>query len=116
MAVGFLLYVGYNWLTKESRRRRDIRITPVEQKVNAIIQTVKEGGAVSKNAFSAIHETEGGMELLLGCCFDFRRHPIVWHRMAQLIQAEEQKVHGDNCQDVNRCMRRKAKSSDGTKN
>ena len=32
------------------------------------------------------------MELLLGCCFDFRRHPIVWHRMAQFIQAEEQKV------------------------
>ena len=114
MAVGFLLYVGYNLLTKESRRRRDIRITPVERKVNAIIQTVKEEGAVSENAFSAIHETDGGIELLLGCCFNFRRHPIVWHRMAKFIQAEEEKVHGDNCQDVNRCLRRKAKSKRAT--
>ena len=34
--------------------------------------------------------------------------------MAQLIQAEEQKLHNDNCQDVNRCMRRKAKSKRAT--
>ena len=118
MAVGFLLYVGYDLLMKErkeSRRsKRDIRITPVEEKVNAIIETAKEGGVVSENAFSTIHQTEGGMELLLGCCFDFRRHPIVWHRMAQLIQAEELKIHGDNHQDVNHCIRRKGKSNKAT--
>ena len=120
MGVGFLLYIGYDLLIKErkerkeSRSRSGIRVTSVEDKVNALIQTMKRGGTVSENAFSVIHETEGGMELLLGCCFDFRRHPIVWHQMAQLIQAEEKKLHRDNCREVSQCVRRKGKSKEAT--
>ena len=89
-------------------------MSPVEEKVNAIIQSLKEGGKFPENAFALVHETDGGMELLLGCCFDFRRHPMTWHHMAKLIHAEEQNTHEHSWHDVNHCMRRKAKSRKAT--
>ena len=118
MSVGFLLYVGYDLLFKERKektsRRRNFKMSPVEEKVNAIIQSLKEGGEFPENAFALVHETDGGMELLLGCCFDFRRHPMTWHHMAKLIHAEEQNTHEHSWHDVNHCMRRKAKSRKAT--
>ena len=118
VALGFLLCIGYDLLTKGRqgpRKRRDIKITAAQEKVDEIVQTIKEGCSIPEDAFSVVHETEGGMELLLGCCFDFRRHPTMWHKMAKAIHAEEQKVHsGDNCKDLNRCLRRKAKSKRAT--
>ena len=118
MALCFLLYAGYEFLQKEANektRRGPFVVTPVEEKVNAMIQAVNEGGDFPEGAYQAVHEIDGGVELLFGCTFDFPRHPQTWHRMAQLIHAEERKIHEDNHRKWKACIRKKAKSARATR-
>ena len=118
MALGFLLFMGYKFKQEEGKEKSlkvPFVVAPVEEKVNAIIQAVNEGGDFPEGVYQAVHEVDGGIELLFGCTFDFPRHPQIWHRMAQLIRAEEKKIHEDNHREWMACVRKKAKSKRGTR-
>ena len=108
MALGFLIYMAYEQILKKMKkksRKVSFPVTPVEEKVNAIIQALNEGGHLPDDAYQAVHEVDGGIELLFGCTFDFPRHPETWHRIAQLIRAQERKIHENNHREWMACIR-----------
>ena len=108
MALGFLIYMVYEQILKKMKKNSQkvsFPVTPVEEKVNAIIQALNEGGHLPDDAYQAVHEVDGGIELLFGCTFDFPRHPETWHRIAQLIRAQERKIHENNHREWMACVR-----------
>ena len=117
MALGFLLYMAHKLMQKEAKemsQKEPSEVTPVEEKVNAIIQAMNEGGDIPEDAYEAVHKCDGGIELLFGCTFAFPRHPEKWHQMAKLIRAQEEKIHENNHREWMGCVRKKAKSKRAT--
>ena len=62
--------------------------------------------------YKQIHNTPGGLRLLVGAGFTFLAHPVARHLLAKYIFEEEKKIHGRrNKQALLHCLRNKIGSN-----
>ena len=79
---------------EEEIRSRDDSLTIVrqlEEAVDSIVQAAIEHRSIPESAYAVVHDTPGGIELLVGASFLFSLKPAVKHRLALAIKEEEAK-------------------------
>ena len=63
---------------------------------------------IPESAYTLVHDTPGGIEVLVGASFLFSLEPAAKHRLALAIKEQEKKRHGNEWRS---CVRRKAGST-----
>ena len=114
LILGVLFDLGWKAVTKAAEdeiRAREVILAvnrQLEEAVDSIVQTAVEQRSIPESAYAIVHDTPGGVELLVGAAFLFSLEPAVKHRLALAIKEEEEKRHG---RDWRSCVRRKAGST-----
>ena len=80
----------------------------LEEAVDLIVPAVIEQRSIPELAYTLVHDTPGGMELLVGASFLFPLKPAAKHRLAMAIWDKEEKRHGKEWRS---CIRKKAGST-----
>ena len=114
LVLGVLLHLGWKAVTRaaedEAREMETIGTIgrQLEEAVDLIVQAAIENWPFPEDSYKILHNHSGGVDLLIGAAFSFPLDPIARHRLAQAIQKEEKKRHGDRWRS---CIRRKAGST-----
>ena len=114
LILGLLLYLGWKAVTKaaeEEIRAREENATicrQLEEAVDLMVQAAVEQRPIPESSYDLVHETPGGLEVLVGASFLFSLESAAKHRLALAIKEEEEKRHGKEWRS---CVRRKAGST-----
>ena len=77
----------------------------LEEAVDLIVQSLN---SVQSQAYTLVHDNPSVIEVLVGASFLFSLEPAAKHRLAPMINEEEEKRHGKEWRS---CIRRKAGST-----
>ena len=112
-ALGVLLFFVFtvgNVIEVQNKGTSEPRNDEVMGAVDSLIQSISNQNDLEerKEHFDLIHNTPGGIRLLIGSAFNFIIDPKELHLIAEFIQKEEEKIHTINKHDWKTCIRLKA--------
>ena len=130
MSLGFLLFLAQKAFQRKTGSgdfSPDVRAstrTDLEDAVDMILENISHNENPDDSLYELVHNSAGGLQMLLGSSFTFLQCPTLRHRLALWVHQQEERLH---CLDngVNRtaltvqrqwhcCLRSKAGSNKGT--